>query len=438
MAKTNKKQTKVFVLDTNVLLNDSEAIFKFGNAKVVIPWVCLLELDTFKKDASETGRNARQAARALDELREKGSLEKGVDLENGGSIQILHAGSDLLGIDLTLPDNQILTVCKGQLNVTLVSCDINLRVRADGLGIPSEDYKAGTSVSSDGLYTGYREFVVPKSDIDEFYQHGELEMPDVEFHPNEYVLLQNEENLSNTALARYDGNLQFLVPLIALPKDGVWGLKPKNMQQNFALDLLLNPDIKLVTLSGIAGTGKTILSIAAGLQMTLEEQIFQKVLIARPIMPLGKDIGYTPGTIQEKMDPWMRPVYDNIECLMNSNKKGKKANNSYQEFIDLGVLQVEPLTYIRGRSIPNQFMIVDECQNLSMHEVRTILTRMGDGSKIILTGDVNQIDNPHVDSESNGLTRVIEAFKNENISGHSVLSKGERSELAELSAKLLK
>lgn len=242
---------------------------------------------------------------------------------------------------------------------------------------------------------------------------------------------------STSALARYDGNLQVLVPLRKSLKDGCWGLKPRNSQQAFALDLLLDPNVHLVTLSGHAGTGKTIVAIAAGMQKVMEEQAQEKLLVARPIMPMGKDIGYLPGELSEKMDPWMRPIYDNVEVLMNLSSKDKKSGRSYREIVDMGFLQVEPLTFIRGRSIPNQFFIIDESQNLTLHEIKTIITRAGAGTKIVLTGDVDQIDNPFLDAESNGFSLVIEKFKGQNIYGHCTFTAGERSPLAELASEIL-
>jgi PhoH-like ATPase len=217
----------------------------------------------------------------------------------------------------------------------------------------------------------------------------------------------------------------------------VWGIRPRNKEQHYALDLLLNDDIKLVTLVGKAGTGKTLLAIAAGLQKCVEETNYQKLLVSRPIFPLGRDIGYLPGDIEEKLNPWMQPIYDNVELLLGFSKAEKKEGRTYHELIDLGYIEIEPLTYIRGRSIPNQFMIVDEAQNLTPHEVKTIITRVGDNTKIVLTGDPYQIDNPYVDSANNGLTTVVERFKGEAIAGHVTLSKGERSPLAELAANIL-
>ena len=217
----------------------------------------------------------------------------------------------------------------------------------------------------------------------------------------------------------------------------MWGIRPRNKEQSFALDLLLNDEIKLVTIVGKAGTGKTLLAIAAGLQKTMEEQVYQKMLVSRPVFPLGKDIGFLPGTVEEKLNPWMQPIYDNVEFLMGLSRADKKAGRSYRELIDLGLVAIEPLTYIRGRSIPNQYIVVDEAQNLTPHEVKTIITRVGDNTKIVLTGDPYQIDNPYVDSTSNGLVHVVNKFKHERLAGHITLTKGERSALAELASNVL-
>jgi len=220
-------------------------------------------------------------------------------------------------------------------------------------------------------------------------------------------------------------------------REPIWGIKPRNKEQHFALDLLLNDEIKLVTLVGKAGTGKTLLAIAAGLQKSVEEGVYHKLLVSRPVFPLGRDIGYLPGDIEEKLNPWMQPIYDNVELLLGLGRSDRKEGRSYKEMVDLGYIQIEPLTYIRGRSIPNQYMIIDEAQNLTPHEIKTIITRVGDNTKIVLTGDPYQIDNPYIDASNNGLTTVVERFKAEGISGHVTLTKGERSGLAELAANIL-
>jgi PhoH-like ATPase len=286
---------------------------------------------------------------------------------------------------------------------------------------------------------GVRELEVGKIDIDSFYANGELSPPaGVDgVLPNEFALLKDRNAPNHTALSKYNAQRARFVPLLKSLKEGAWGLRPRNKEQSFALDLLLNDEIKLVTIVGKAGTGKTLLAIAAGLQKTMEEQVYQKMLVSRPVFPLGKDIGFLPGTVEEKLNPWMQPIYDNVEFLMGLSRVDKKAGRSYKELIDLGLVAIEPLTYIRGRSIPNQYIIVDEAQNLTPHEVKTIITRVGDNTKIVLTGDPYQIDNPYVDATSNGLVHVVNKFKHERLAGHITLTKGERSALAELASNVL-
>src|SRR6476619_4482968 len=258
-----------------------------------------------------------------------------------------------------------------------------------------------------------------------------------QYAPNQYLLLKDQQNPSHTALGRVNTGKGRVVPLLRSGKDGVWGIRPRNMEQSFALDLVLNDEIKLVSLVGKAGTGKTLMAIAAGLNKVTEESVYQKLLVSRPIFPLGRDIGYLPGDVEQKLNPWMQPIFDNVEFMMNLSRADKKAGRGYHELIDLGILEIEPLTYIRGRSIPNQFIIVDEAQNLTPHEVKTIITRVGESTKIVLTGDPYQIDNPYVDATSNGLTTIVEKFKEEGVAGHVTMAKGERSALAELAANLL-
>jgi PhoH-like ATPase len=314
---------------------------------------------------------------------------------------------------------------------------VNLRIRGDALGLDTVDYDS-EKIDIQELYSGSAELDVSPKQIDSFYADGSLALDTtgLDLHANEYVLLRNKDNHAQTALGRWDGPLKKVLPIKKL-REGVWGIRPRNKEQHYALDLLLNDDIKLVTLVGKAGTGKTLAALAAGLQKVVEENVFQKLLVSRPIFPLGRDIGYLPGDIEEKLNPWMQPIYDNVEMLLGLNKSDKKEGRNYAELIDLGYIEIEPLTYIRGRSIPNQYMIVDEAQNLTPHEVKTIITRVGDGTKMILTGDPYQIDNPYVDAANNGLTTVVERFKDEAIAGHVTLTKGERSILAEIASNLL-
>jgi PhoH-like ATPase len=436
---------KHFVLDTNVLLHDPRAILQFADNEVVIPIFVLEEVDTFKKEASERGRNAREVARMLDGLRSNGGrLSDGVALpEGGGKVRVASAARS---VPTTLRESQIADhlILMVALDVRdankdeptiFVTKDVNLRIRADALGLTSMDFEA-ERIDIDELYSGMTELPVPGTDVDAFYAQGTLPLTETALKSNQYVLLRDRDNPSHSALGRFDGAAKKLVPLRKL-RDGVWGIRPRNKEQHCALDLLLCDDVKLVTLIGKAGTGKTMLALAAGLQKVVEEQLYSKLLVSRPIFPLGRDVGYLPGDIEQKLNPWMQPIYDNVEFLMGLSKQERKTGRSYQELIDLGYIEIEPLTYIRGRSIPNQFIIVDEAQNLTPHEVKTIITRVGEATKVVLTGDPYQIDNPYVDATSNGLTTVVEKFKGEVVAGHVTLSKGERSQLAELASNVL-
>ncbi len=436
---------KVFVLDTNVLLHDPRAIFSFEDNDVIIPIVVIEELDKFKKGIDEIGRNARQVSRILDEYRQKGKLSQGVKLDGGGDlrVELNHQSPEHLPSELIAAkaDNRILATALNlkhdNLPVILVTKDTNLRIKADAVGLRAEDYESDT-ITIDELYSGEMELAVEPGAIEEFYAKGELPSSDPKPRPNQFVLIKNTANPSQTALARYSQQKQALVPILGI-KHGVWGITSRNKQQHFALDLLLNDDIRLVTLVGKAGTGKTLLALAAGLDKTIEARSFQRLVVSRPVFPMGKDIGFLPGDIEEKLRPWMQPIRDNLDFLVGSSGgpgrvKGKK---DLQSLFDLGMIEVEPLTYIRGRSMPNQYLIVDEAQNLTPHEIKTIITRAGEGTKVVLTGDPYQIDNPYIDSESNGLTFVVERFKEEPIAGHITLVKGERSDLAELAATLL-
>jgi PhoH-like ATPase len=437
---------KNFILDTNVLLHDPRSIYGFKDNNVIIPIYVIEEIDQFKRDLSELGRNARLVARYLDSFRAEGSLKEGVPLPGGGNLRVRFTSRELpmSMADSNLMDNRILAVAvdlrekEPDTEAVFITKDTNLRIRADALGLVAEDYDA-ERVEITELYTGFTELLVPKDAVDQMYKPGtEVEVAQAaQLSPNQFVLLKDETNPSHTAMGRFNGAKQRIVPLMRVMKEGVWGVRPRNMEQAFTLDLLLNDDIKLVTIVGKAGTGKTLLAIAAGLQKVTEESLYQKLLVSRPIFPLGRDIGYLPGSVEEKLNPWMQPIFDNVEFLMNLSRADKKAGRGYHELIDLGLMEIEALTYIRGRSIPNQYIIIDEAQNLTPHEVKTIITRVGDNTKIILTGDPFQIDNPYVDATNNGLVHVVNRFKNEKIAGHITMAKGERSALAELAANLL-
>lgn len=442
---------KVFILDTNVLLNNPLSIFKFEEHDVVIPISVIEEVDTFKKDLSDTGRNAREVSRILDRLRKKGKLSSGIDLfddrETSGQLfvylgnnmdilpELLADSTDnhILAIGLTL-QKQFGENC----NVIIITKDSNLRIKADAFGLEAQDFEAD-KVDVSHLYEGFKTLKVGSSLINDFYTNRSLKLEDERFFPNEFVILEDENDANQFVYGIYSsesGCVRALEP----EADGVWGIYPRNIEQTFALESLLDDRIKLVTLSGAAGTGKTLMAIAAGLMKCTDEDEYQKLLVSRPIFPLGKDIGFLPGDLDEKLNPWMQPIFDNLELLLGGgvvSRKKRLASKSYQELINQGMLAVEPLTYIRGRSLPNQFFVVDEAQNLTPHEIKTILTRAGEGTKIVLTGDPYQIDNPYIDAQNNGLTYVIERFKKDKIAAHVTLKRGERSELATIAASLL-
>ncbi|MBW5444850.1 AAA family ATPase [Cohnella sp. CFH 77786] len=441
---------KIYVLDTNVLLHDPLAMFSFEENEVIIPSVVLEEIDSKKRLADEIGRNARFVSRELDRIREGGHLHNGVTLESGGLLKVEMNHRRFIRVQESFGemtnDNRILAVAlnyhieeqeaKEPRPVILVSKDVLVRVKADVLGLTAQDYLTDRISSDTDQYAGHVTLHVHPSVIDEFYNHrslavGNLGVPE-RLLPNEFVILRDELGTSKSALLKVSPDGRKLEPL-HLSNEPVWGITARNAQQRMALELLLNDEIPLVTLSGRAGTGKTLLTLAAGLMKVEDEHKYKKLLIARPVVPMGKDIGYLPGEKEEKLRPWMQPIYDNLEFLFDTKKSG----DLDKILMGLGSIQVEALTYIRGRSIPGQFIIIDEAQNLSKHEVKTIVSRVGENSKIVLLGDPEQIDHPYLDAQSNGLTYLVERFKEEGISGHVTLEKGERSRLAQLAAERL-
>lgn len=434
---------KTFVLDTNVLLFDPTAFRKFGKNAVFIPLIVIEEIDRFKKDQNENGRNARNFSRFIDDLRAQGSLADGVVLESGGTLIISvdrYVDTKNLPIDVSKNDNLILSSAlslklAGE-DVLLVTKDINLRLKADILGVPAEDY-GQVDVTLDELYSGQRIFEVSGERLKEYESSRFLALDEEEqqgVFANEYFILQEFHNARRRLLGRYHQGKKGIVPLISL-REGIWGIYPKNVEQQFALDALLNDEVKLVTLVGKAGTGKTLLAIAAGLEKSIAQGKYSRLLVSRPIQPMGRDLGFLPGDVNEKLAPWMQPIFDNMDFLFTQNRT--HTGSSYEELINQGILHIEPLTYIRGRSIPGQYLIVDEAQNLSPHEVKTIITRAGEGTKIVLTGDCQQIDSPYLDETNNGLAYVVDRLKTEDIIGHTTLKIGERSALSEVASKLL-
>lgn len=438
------KRSRAVIIDTNVILFDALAVSKFRNAEIHIPISVIEEIDKFKRDLGENGRNARHFSRFIDVLREKGSLSKGVELEDSGSRLWVHGDRHVEGLSQELneekADNRILMTAMAlkkeyhPTEVELVTKDINLRIKADVYGLIAKDYEPEDTTFEE-MYTGKKEIELPPDRINEFYAEKKLVISDGEFRllGNQYVLMKDSTNPNHSAVGRYDKEQGAIVPLLSAP-EGVWGVHPRNVEQSFALDGLLNDRVLFVSLVGKAGTGKTLLALAAGLYKTLDEGRFQRLLVSRPIFPMGRDIGYLPGDVEQKLNPWMQPIFDNVEFLMGADKK---AAGRAQELMNQGMLNIEPLTYIRGRSIPNQYLIVDEAQNLTPHEIKTIVTRAGQGTKVVLTGDNYQIDNPYVDSANSGLTYSVEKFKGYSLSAHITLTKGERSELAELAANVL-
>lgn len=442
---TGKTKRKKIVIDTNVILFDALCFMKMGDVDIHIPISVIEEVDKFKRDQGENGRNARQFSRFIDVLREKGSLAQGVPLDSNPEV-FVYVNTDLImaaqsmDLDMVKVDNRILMTALSlqkqhpRNKVELISKDINLRIKADVYGITAKDFEP-TTASPDELYEGYLEMELPPAKIDQFYKEKRLEVDaqTQKLYANQYLIMKDASNPNHSAVGRYSAAEKAIVPLY-IPPDGIWGIHARNVEQSFALDCLLNDECLFVSLIGKAGTGKTLLAIAAGLHKTLDEGRFQRLLVSRPIFPMGRDIGYLPGDIEQKLNPWMQPIFDNVEFLMGADKK---AAGRAQELINQGMLNIEPLTYIRGRSIPKQYLIVDEAQNLTPHEIKTIVTRAGRGTKVVLTGDIYQIDNPYVDSANSGLTYSVERFKGHPISAHITLTKGERSELAELAANIL-
>ncbi|MCF8033085.1 MAG: PhoH family protein [Desulfarculaceae bacterium] len=440
--------SKTYVLDTNVLLHNPSSLFAFQENNVVLPLAVIEEIDDQKKRQDEIGRNARQVSRELDRLRRLGPLAQGVDSGKGGRVRIelnhSSSGNGFPGVlCLDKADNRILNVAWGlkqeqESPVVLVTKDLNLRVKADVLGVPSEDF-LNDKVNYDQLYTGIREVELDGLEIDAFYRQGLLGLNGLgPAEPHQFFVMRNQGRPSQSALARHLGGR--LLPLVHTPAE-CFGITPRNKEQRFALELLLDPAVQVVTLSGTAGTGKTLLALASGLEHVLENKLYQRLLVTRPIVPMGQDLGYLPGEKEEKLRPWMQPLYDNLEYLFRDypSSRGKSAApmGAAEYLTAQGILEIEALTYIRGRSIPRQFILCDEAQNLTPHMIKTLITRVGEGSKIVFTGDPEQIDHPYLDASSNGLSYLVEKLKSQQISGHVTLVKGERSEVAELGAQLL-
>lgn len=441
---------KIFVLDTNVLIHNPRALFAFEDNRVVIPIVVIEEIDQFKKGLDEKSRNARQISRYLDDLRQNGKLQDGVPTDQGGVIQVTvnrevtETAAQLMFMDRN--DNLIIgTALYFQqkypgTQVILVSKDVNVRIKADTVGITAENFESGT-VDFDEFYTGWTHEELDDLLLQQLSSSEHIDNPFDYLYPNQFVRVSSKGNTEAMYNLRYNAGLNRLSKLSHYTGQEVYSITDRNFEQAMALDLLLDDDIKLVSLSGKAGTGKTLLAMAAGLSKVMDEEKYKRLVISRPISPLGKDLGYLPGSKAEKLNPWMQPIYDNMDILLSlHDEKGARNSKdrrkaSMKDFMDYGFLELEPLTYIRGRSLPDQYIIIDESQNLSPHEMKTIITRAGENTKIVLTGDPYQIDIPYLDAISNGLSVAVEKLKGEPLVGHMTLDKGERSALADLAAK---
>ena len=438
---------KTYVFDTSALLTNYKCIYEYKNNDIIIPFKVLEEIDNQKKRQDGVGFNARMLIRELDLLREKGNIYLGVRLAKGkGLISIRSYDKNLLPDEYKLSnaDNEIIgtaiTERKKNFNkkVIMVTKDIHMRVKCDTLELPCEDYDKDKIHNNNGSYSGYIEHHIDEKLIDYFYEGQEvyLDEKEIKVYPNQCILFKSLQNSKKSALARF---VSYDEPIkkISDNKRGVWGVQPKNKEQTFAFSLLMDEKVPVVSLIGPAGSGKTLLAIAAGLEQTLAGEKYNKLVISRPVQPVGKDIGFLPGTVEEKMNPWLAPIRDNLEFLMSYSYSKRDNYETLDTYIESGVIEVEALTYIRGRSIANAYIIIDESQNLTAHELKTIITRVGENTKIILTGDIEQIDNLYVDQQSNGLSYAIEKFKEYDLAAHLTLKKGERSAVATLASKIL-
>jgi PhoH-like ATPase len=431
---------KTFVLDTTVLLYDPGAIQKFGNNDVVIPIIVLEELNSLKRNTDEVGKHARQVMRYIDSLKEQDSKDfsRGIKIKEGPLVRIFLSSKICRenGFPLSLDKNSnkiihaAYLLSKEEKRVVFVSKDFASRIKAEALGLVAEDYE-NLKVYYEDMYRGIRKLNVSKESIDLFNKNGFLEEKG-EFFANEYCQLVSVENSS--AICKYNKDRNRLEN-ISFKKTELWGLQPLNAEQKCAIDLLLNDNIQLATLVGPAGTGKTLLAVACAMNKVFHEASYSRILISRPIVPLGKDIGYLPGTKEEKLYHWMQPIYDNLEFLCQSSTSEVKT--TMQWIMESQKIEMEAVTYVRGRSLPKMYMIVDEAQNLTPHEVKTIISRAAKGTKVVLTGDPTQIDNPYLDQDSNGLTYTVSKFKGQKIFGHVFLDKTERSPLAAIATEIM-
>ncbi len=439
---------KTFILDTNVLLHDVNSIYAFEDNDVVIPMVVIEELDNFKIEADTRGKNARIVSRELDSLRTQGRLNEGVKLPKGGTLKIELDKPNILPqvFSFNKSDNSILNIAytmakkegsykKTQSPVFVVTKDINMRLKAEALGLSAQDYTSD-KVNYDELYTGVSEVEVPSEQIDAFYHDKQLALEKGLYFPNQFLILKANDGSKKSAIGRVSNSAENILKPLSAQDPVAWGIKPLNKEQRFAMELLLDDSLDIVTLVGTAGTGKTLLTLATGLQRTMDENAYRRMVVCRSIVPVGKDLGFLPGTKEEKLEAWMGAIYDNLAFLAD-RKNPDEGEEKAHYLLDSGKIEIASVTHMRGRSLPGQYMIVDDAQNLTPHEIKTILTRAGEGTKIVVTGDPYQIDTPYLDIESNGLTYLVDRLKGQSSYGHITFTKTERSRLADLASKLL-
>jgi len=439
---------KTFILDTNVLLHDINCLHAFEDNDIIIPMAVIEELDSFKNEGDTRGKNARMVSRTLDEMRQKGRLNEGVKLPKGGILKIELDKPNSLPYSMAFnkADNSILniayTLCKKEGSykknaapVFVVTKDINMRLKAEALGLSAQDYTSD-KVNVDELYTGMAEAEVNPDQIDKFYKERQLALDPQRYMSNQFVILKTNDGSKKSAIGRVSNDGNFILRPLPNQEPAAWGIKPLNKEQRFAMELLLDDSLDIVTLVGTAGTGKTLITLATGLQRTMDENAYRRLVVCRSIVPVGKDLGFLPGTKEEKLEAWMGAIYDNLAFLAD-RKNPDEGEEKAHYLLDSGKIEIASVTHMRGRSLPNQYMIVDDAQNLTPHEMKTILTRAGEGTKVVVTGDPYQIDTPYLDVESNGLTYLVDRLKGQPSYGHITFTKTERSRLADLASKLL-
>ena len=440
---------KKICLDTSALIADPKCLFSFGDAEVIIPLTVLEELDNLKHKSEQSSKIARTVIRTLASICETGNVIEGVPINNGlGTLRVASVTQTQLNqkkkthplLNPDKPDNQIL-IHALVYDATLVTNDINLRIKCAANGISAQQLlDTKTHVEESDFYTGFSSVSLEPNQFEDLLETGEIDVSHLgDFYPNQFLLVKDCATPGASLITRVRDKMSFLIDVDE--PETVHGLKPRNKEQKFALNLLLDHTIELVTLVAEAGCGKTLLAIAAGLDQLKsvnDNGRYEKLIVIRPIHPVGKDLGYMPGTFEEKMEPWITPIRDNFDFLTRNRKKRGQKPESYLDYMTKsGFVEIEAITFLRGRSVPNAYIIVDECQNISAHEMKTILTRAGEGTKIVCTGDIDQIDNHNLTIHNNGLSYVVDKFRNIDIAGHITLVKGERSKLASIASKIL-